>query len=78
MNQKILDPIKEDKIQRLESKFQEMEIATKSLPAMSSALENIQDSLALMQTTNNLPTQNMDTKPKKDVLDTSEKKALIR
>ena len=48
VNPKILDPIKEDKLQQLESKLQELDIATKSLPAMSSALENIQDSLALM------------------------------
>ena len=71
-NQKTLDPIKEDKIQQLESKLQEMEVATKSLPAMSSALENIQDSLALMQTTANLPTPNLDTQPRKDVSDTSD------
>ena len=35
VNPKILDPNKEDKMQRLESKLQEMEVGTKSLPAMS-------------------------------------------
>ena len=39
VNPKLLYPIKEDKIKRVESKLKEMEVATKSLPAMSSALE---------------------------------------
>ena len=74
-NPKILDPIKEDKIQRSESKLKEMEVATKSLPAMSSALENIQDSLAVMQTTANFPTPNLDTQPRRDVSDTSDEES---
>ena len=68
----IRDRIKEDKIERLESKLQEMEVETESLPAMSSAFQNIQDSLALMQTTANIPTPNLDTQPRKDVSDSSD------
>ena len=69
---KILDPIKEANLQQLESKIQEMEMAKKSLPAMSSALENIQDILTLMKTTANVRTPVLDTQPREDVSDTSD------
>ena len=39
---------------------------------MSSGLKNTQDSLALMQTTANLPTPNLDTQPRNDVSDKSD------
>ena len=48
-----------------------MEIATKSLSEMSLALENMEDSLALMPNTANIPTPNLDTQPHEDVSDTS-------
>ena len=44
-----------------------MEIATKSLSEMSLALENMEDSLALMPNTANIPTPNLDTQPHEDV-----------
>ena len=65
-----IDPIKEDILYQLDSNLKEMEMAKKSLPAMSSALENTQYSLALMQTTTNIPAPNLDTHPHEDVSDT--------
>ena len=72
VNPKIIDPIKEDKLQQLESKIQEMEMPTKSTPEMSSAFENIQDSLAFMQTTAEIQTPNLDNQTRKDVSDRSD------
>ena len=45
VNPKILDPIKEDKLQELESKLQEMEMATKSLPTKRTSLEKFETAL---------------------------------
>ena len=72
VNPKILDPTKEYELQQLESKLKDMEMETESLPVMSSVLENIQKILALMQTTSNIPTPNLDTQPHKYVSDTSD------
>ena len=71
VNPMILDSIKEEKLHQLESKLKDMEMATKSLPEMSSALKNITDSLALIKTTANIPTPNLGTQPHEDVSDTS-------